>query len=85
VELDQPLGKLGIGTELSGRLYLGAERVYGRFTLAKTPAGKTYPVCIELVQRWRDTRGAVREDVGGPADSAVVISSQDVRAVDHFE
>ncbi|MCY1080977.1 serine/threonine protein kinase [Archangium lansingense] len=79
------LGEL-TGCELTGRLYLGAERVYGRFTQARDPeSGKTYPVCLELVQRDGRTLGVDRKDVGGPADAAVVFSSQGVRAVDRFE
>uniref|UniRef100_UPI00286BC5B6 serine/threonine protein kinase n=1 Tax=Archangium sp. TaxID=1872627 RepID=UPI00286BC5B6 len=35
-------------TRLSGRLYFGEGRVYGRFTEARTPTGETYPVCMEL-------------------------------------
>ncbi|HYO54328.1 serine/threonine-protein kinase [Archangium sp.] len=85
VGLTDDLGKLRAGSELFGRFYLGAERVYGRFTQARTPDGKTYPVCLELLQYDTRTRGAARDDVGGPADVAVVFSSQDVRAVDHFE
>jgi eukaryotic-like serine/threonine-protein kinase len=41
-----PLGKLH--ARLSGRLYFGADRVYGRFTEARTREG-TYPVCFELL------------------------------------
>jgi serine/threonine-protein kinase len=85
VRLTRDLGKLTAGTELSGQLHLGAERVHGRFTLARMPAGKTYPVCLELLQHGTYTRGVERKDVGGPVDSAVVFSSQDVQAVDHFE
>ncbi|WP_146209528.1 serine/threonine-protein kinase [Vitiosangium sp. GDMCC 1.1324] len=85
VELLMNFGKLYGGTELSGRLYLGAERIYGRFTQARTPAGKTYPVCIELAPRDSYERGVQREDTGGPADSAVVISNQRGKVVDHFE
>ncbi|HEX8438911.1 serine/threonine-protein kinase [Archangium sp.] len=85
VVLKDTLGKLQAGTEFSGRLYLGAERVYGRFTQARTLGGKTYPVCLELRDGGKDALGAVREDVGGPADAAVVLSSQDALVVDHFE
>jgi serine/threonine-protein kinase len=81
-----PLGKLRGGTVLSGRLYLGAERIYGRFTQARTPDGKTYPVCIQLMDHTvNDTRGAKRMDVGGPADSAVVWSTVEFEAVDYFK
>ena len=81
------LGQLD-GSQLTGRLYLGPERVYGRFTQARTHTGKTYPVCLELIgayTRWGEPPGVEREDVGGPADAAVVFSTQYVRAVERFE
>ena len=82
------LGQLA-GSELTGRLYLGPERVYGRFTQARVlRTGKTYPVCLELIEsgtRWGQPPGVEREDVGGPADAAVVFSTQTVRAVERFE
>ncbi len=80
--------KLG-SFELTGRLYFGPERVYGRFTQARgRRSGKTFPVCLELGESegfhdW--TLGVKRKDVGGPADSAVVFSTQSLRAVEHFE
>jgi eukaryotic-like serine/threonine-protein kinase len=43
-------GKLSAGTVLRGRIYFGAERVYGRFTEARTPQGETYTVCLQLTQ-----------------------------------
>ncbi|MFY0563347.1 serine/threonine protein kinase [Archangium lansingense] len=70
---------------LTGRLYLGPERVYGCFTQARTHTGKTYPVCMELIHRDEETLGAERYDVGGPADAAVVLSTQYIRAVDRFK
>ncbi|MFY0530151.1 serine/threonine protein kinase [Archangium gephyra] len=76
------------GSELTGRLYLGPERVYGRFTQARTRTGETYPVCLELIggyTRWGEPPGVERKDVGGPADDAVVFSTQYVRAVERFE
>jgi serine/threonine-protein kinase len=77
------------GSELTGRLYLGPERVYGRFTQARViHTGKTYPVCLELIgadTRWGEPPGVERKDVGGPADTAVVFSTQAVRAVRRFE
>ncbi|OJT20615.1 hypothetical protein BO221_32035 [Archangium sp. Cb G35] len=80
------LGKLG-NYEFTGRLYIGPERVYGRFTHARGRANpdETYPVCVELVERDGETLGAPREDVGGPTDSAVVISTQALRAVERFD
>jgi serine/threonine-protein kinase len=81
------LGQLA-GSELTGRLYLGPERVYGRFTQARTRTGETYPVCLELIgedTRWGEPPGVDRKDAGGPADAAVVFSQQAVRAVERFE
>ncbi|KFA90194.1 serine/threonine protein kinase [Archangium violaceum] len=70
---------------LTGRLYLGPERVYGRFTQANWRDGTTRPVCLELVTRDGETLGVPRDDVGGPADAAVVITTQGLRAVERFE
>ncbi|WPB80672.1 serine/threonine-protein kinase [Archangium violaceum] len=78
------LGQLG-SYEFTGRLYIGPERVYGRFTQARWRDGTTYPVCLELVERDGETLGVPRRDVGGPADSAVVFSSQAVRVVERFK
>jgi serine/threonine-protein kinase len=87
VRTGEEFGKLEQGTVLSGRLFFTADRVYGLFTEAKTPDGATYPVCLELVDdgaEWNE-RGTEREDVGGPADAAVVWSTQAVRAVERFK
>ncbi|WP_309894210.1 serine/threonine-protein kinase [Archangium sp.] len=84
VRILDELGKLKGGTVLSGRLFFTADRVYGLFTEAKTHDGTTYPVCVELTNR-QGVRGVERKDVGGPADSAVIFSSQGVRAVVRFE
>jgi serine/threonine-protein kinase len=80
----QRLGRLG-SVNLTGRLHLGPERVYGRFTQAQTHTGETYPVCLELLHYDARTLGAERDDVGGAADTAVVVSTQYVRAVERFE
>jgi len=93
VEITYSMGRLYRGTVLSGRLILGESRVYGRFTEARPHpnqpdiGGKVYPVCLELITNvaFRVERGVPRDDVGGPVDSAVVISAQTVRAVERFE
>jgi serine/threonine-protein kinase len=81
--LTTDLGELRPGTVLSGRLIFAEGRVYGRFKQAKTPAGKTYPVCLELRSRAGELGVEMKPDSG--PDTAVVSSSQDVRAVDRFE
>jgi eukaryotic-like serine/threonine-protein kinase len=48
IALDAPLGKLPSRTLLNGELLFGGKRVYGRFTQALTPEGKSFPVCIEF-------------------------------------
>ncbi|HEY0096329.1 MAG TPA: serine/threonine-protein kinase, partial [Archangium sp.] len=86
VRLYDKLGKLEEETVLSGRLFFTADRIYGLFTEAKTPDGAMYPVCLELVRNgaeWNE-RGTERKDVGGPADAAVVWSTQAVRPVERF-
>jgi serine/threonine-protein kinase len=80
----EPIGTLR-GAVLFGRLHLGAELIHGRFTELRTPDGKTYPVCMALSRRGGGPIGVAREDVGGPAHSAVVISTNNVEAVDRFK
>ena len=59
------------GTLLSGRIILGEKRIWGHFTQATTPEGKTYPVCLE----YRD-----RE-----VDPGKFFTSFDVKAVREFK
>ncbi len=80
----EPFGTLP-GATLYGRLHLGAELIHGRFIELRAPDGKTYPVCMALSRRGEGPIGVAREDVGGPSDSAVVISTNMVTAVDRFE
>jgi serine/threonine-protein kinase len=69
-------------TRLSGRLYFGEKRVYGRFTEARTPTGETYPVCMEIFYEGEvgDTLSASSEP-GKPK----VAPSTKVRVVDRFQ
>jgi serine/threonine-protein kinase len=80
---DTPTGKTALptNTRLSGRIYFGEKRVYGRFTEARTPAGETYPVCLEL---WDDDElGSAIEPESAPGKPLVSIAA-DVRVVDRF-
>jgi serine/threonine-protein kinase len=66
VTLPAQFGNLDEGTVITGRFFLGKERLYGRFTRAQTPRGKVYPVCMEIV----DTGGRgtpIKADVGSDA------------------
>ncbi|HEX8823240.1 MAG TPA: serine/threonine-protein kinase [Archangium sp.] len=80
--LRDDLGELKAGTVLSGRLIFAEGRVFGRFKQARF-RGKTYPVCFELRSRAGELGVEMKQDSG--PESAVVSSSQDVKAVDHFE
>jgi serine/threonine-protein kinase len=80
---DTPTGKTALptNTRLSGRVYIGEKRVYGRFTEARTPKGETYPVCLEL---WDDGElGAAIEPDSQPG-KPLVTPGADVRVVDRF-
>lgn len=81
-ELGRHLGKLEAGTVLSGHLFFGENRVYGRFKEAKTPAGDSYPVCLELQYRGKPGTAILRD---GGSDSAVVFSTASVEAVERFQ
>ena len=63
----------------TGELVFGKERVYGRFTEARTPDGKWFPVCVQLVDN-DDQLGLIIRSRPGP-DTAVVFSTQTVQAV----
>ncbi|WP_229908603.1 hypothetical protein [Comamonas sp. JC664] len=46
--LDESLGELPANTLFYGRLWTGGEKIQGRYTRARTPDGKEYPVCFVL-------------------------------------
>ncbi|MFP2926853.1 serine/threonine protein kinase [Pyxidicoccus sp. 3LG] len=79
----KPLGVLPRGVEVDGYLYVTPERVYGRFTNARSN-GEQYPVCLELWEMNSRTRGFPREP-GGDAENAIMYSNVDIRAVDRFQ
>ncbi|WP_163866076.1 serine/threonine-protein kinase [Myxococcus eversor] len=67
----------------SGRLTV-SDRVYGRFTRARTSDGKSFPVCLELLSGSL-VKGLEREPGDDSPTSARVFTTGDVRAVDEFE
>ncbi|HEX5750294.1 MAG TPA: protein kinase [Archangium sp.] len=76
------VGELDEGTVLTGRFILGKERLYGRFTRAQTPQGKTYPVCMEIAA----PGGAgepIKSEVG--SDAVKVHARVRVYVTDQFE
>ncbi|HLM44662.1 MAG TPA: serine/threonine protein kinase, partial [Myxococcaceae bacterium] len=87
LKLGEPLGQLSPGTVVTGRLLFGRERVYGRFTEARTPGGDTYSVCLEAwgVKEGARVRGLPRyQDKGGPG-TATVSAVPHLRPVERFE
>jgi len=76
-------GNLTTDTILSGRLFFGEKRVYGRFTQLQRPTGESYPVCLEL---WgTDNAPGVELKARLGPDTARIFSDVDVRAVKRFE
>lgn len=73
-------GRMPGGSVLTGELVFGEERVYGRFTEARTPEGKWFPVCVQMLDNWDRKRGVKLERRSGP-DTAVVYSNVRVEAV----
>jgi hypothetical protein len=78
------LGDMPTGSILKGRLLFGGDRIYGRFTEAQEEDGtRTWPVCLELLDR-NSERGMEMES-GSTADTARVINSAEVKAVERFK
>jgi serine/threonine-protein kinase len=67
------------GTELTGELFFGDERVYGRFTQARIRGGDWFPVCVQL----RDLDGTLGLPITGRpgADTALVNQNFSLEAV----
>ncbi|QRN95425.1 serine/threonine protein kinase [Archangium violaceum] len=80
-----PSGQLALPdeTRISGRLYIGEGRVYGRFTEAHTPNGETYKVCLELL----DTGDNVGLELRPGSGSGIILVDPvaRLRVVDRFE
>jgi len=72
IALTRRFGTLPAGTVLSGNLLFGEDRVYGRFTQARTPDGDTYSVCIQFV------------DEGKPCLPMESSSAKEVKVGSHF-
>ena len=77
------LGRLPQRSLLKGRLFV-RDRVYGRFTEARTPDGQVFPVCLVLVDGNDFFLGLQKKHQKG-SDTLMVFSEFDVRAVDRFE
>ncbi|NTX39837.1 serine/threonine protein kinase [Myxococcus sp. CA033] len=75
--------RMPTGTIFSGRLTV-SDRVYGRFTRARTPGGESFPVCLELLAEG-NVKGLERESGDDSPTSARVFSTGEVRAVREFE
>jgi serine/threonine-protein kinase len=73
-------------TVLTGELFFGAERIHGRFTQAHAPDGRTYPICMVLVDRG-SRMGAGGDDVkpGEAQGTARIAFVLGVKPVERFE
>lgn len=70
-------------TVFTGRLFV-SDRVYGRFTHARTRDGKRFPVCLELLSESL-VKGLERKPGDDSPTSARVFTTAAVRAVGEFE
>ncbi|NNC07139.1 hypothetical protein HJC10_30355 [Corallococcus exiguus] len=78
-------GRVRHGSMLTGTLYVGSKRVYGRFTqLRQNKTGETFPVCIELWFLSDRTRGVPRSE-GGDENTAIVPNMMSVRGVIRYD
>ncbi|WP_309894053.1 protein kinase domain-containing protein [Archangium sp.] len=66
-----PWGKLPAHTVFSGKLFIGETRVYGYFTQAHTPEGRTYSVCMRLNTMVDKENGIPREPGTGQHSAKV--------------
>jgi len=73
--------KLKGDTLLRGRLYLGKDRVYGRFTEAEASDGQTYPVCYQYVVGGQLGMFMVKNE----PDDVSILPAVHVEAVERFE
>ncbi|MFL5356060.1 serine/threonine protein kinase [Archangium sp.] len=77
-------GKFPSHTLYMGQLLFGEGRVYGHFTRARTPDGRTFSVCLELYDIPNDERG-VEMMPGSRPGAAIINFSVDLKAVKRFE
>ncbi|RKG60044.1 hypothetical protein D7W79_41875 [Corallococcus exercitus] len=78
-------GRVQWGSMLTGTLYVGSKRVYGRFTqLRQKKTGETFPVCIELWFLDDRTRGVPRSE-GGDENTAIVPNMMSVKGVWRYD
>ena len=74
-----------IHTVFIGELFFGEERVYGRFTRARTPDGQTYSVCFDLYDQTLDGERGVPMKPGSRLDAAIIFSQVNLQAVKRFD
>jgi serine/threonine-protein kinase len=87
LRIDRDRGlEIPVGTIISGELFFGTDRIHGRFTQLHTPDGRTYPICMVLVNR-SDRLGVGGQDVkqGEKPGTALISDLQGVKAVERFE
>jgi hypothetical protein len=82
VELGTSWRELPQRTLLTGRVFFGTGRVYGRFTRAHLPGGESLPVCLE----WLSPDGVgIKMEPGSTEQEARIPFDTYVRATSRFE
>ncbi|HYH95904.1 serine/threonine protein kinase [Hyalangium sp.] len=84
LSLRESFGDLAPTTEVHGRLLFGADRIYGRFTVARVPDGQTFPVCLDLYDDFESKRGFAKWP-GSTEDRVLMVSTVQLMAVDRFK
>ncbi|WP_257449527.1 serine/threonine protein kinase [Archangium lipolyticum] len=77
-----PWGGLPDKTMFSGELFIGKERVYGRFTEARLPSGEVVPICLEM---YENADLGVLPVAGGTARNPNIVTSVSVVVVPSFK
>lgn len=78
-------GRVSAGAKLTGTVYVGSQRVYGRFTqLRIKKTGETHPVCVELVTL-ADRQTGLPRLKGGDEDTAVLYNQISIRSVLRYD
>ena len=77
-----PWGGLPDRTFFSGRVFVGTNRVFARFTEARMPSGEVVPVCLEMYEN--EDRG-VPPMPGGTSERPLIISTVSVVPILRFE
>jgi serine/threonine-protein kinase len=76
-------GALPDFTMFSGKMFIGTNRVYARFTEARLPSGEVVPMCVEVIEANSRASGVLMSD-GGTPERPIIFSVSWVASVHRF-